>query len=74
MDNELMKKRLEICKQCPLYKEHKTYGAICDNSKYVSKDGEKWSHFRKDGYVRGCGCTLSNKTRNPSSHCIINKW
>ena len=37
---DVVKKRLEICKACPLYKEDSRYGAICDNSKYISADGK----------------------------------
>lgn len=33
--------RMEICKACPLYKEDKFYGPICDNSKYISPDGKE---------------------------------
>lgn len=38
MFDELSAKRLEICKQCPLYKEGR-HGAVCDDSKYISPDG-----------------------------------
>lgn len=34
--------RLKICKECPLYKETE-YGAVCNRSKYISKDGKDWS-------------------------------
>ena len=73
MDNELVNKRLEICKQCPLYKESPRYGPVCDSSKFISKDGTKWSYFKKDGYIRGCSCTLKPKASRLSNHCIINK-
>lgn len=39
MLSELSKRRLEICKQCPLYKETRN-GAVCDSSKYISSDGK----------------------------------
>ena len=73
MFDELSAKRLEICKQCPLYKEGKR-GAVCDDSKYISPDGSDWSFFAKKGYVKGCNCNLTWKTKGPSNHCIIHKW
>lgn len=73
MLSELAKKRLEICKQCPLFKETKN-GAVCDSNKYISPDGKEWSYFKKDGYKQGCNCNLNWKTNNLSNHCIINLW
>lgn len=75
LENDILfQERIEICKKCPLYKEHSLYGAICDSNKYISPDGTKWSYLRKDGYIRGCSCHLLKKCRNPKNHCIINKW
>lgn len=71
---ELSKERLEICKQCPIYKEDPLRGPTCDSNKFISPDGTKWSYLKKDGYVRGCSCRLASKTRNPNNHCIISKW
>lgn len=34
---EFAKKRLEVCKSCPLYEETE-YGARCSNKRYVNKD------------------------------------
>ena len=75
LDKELFaQERLEICKKCLLYKEDAIRGPICDSNKFISKDGAKWSWFRKDGFVRGCGCGLKRKVKNPNNHCIINLW
>ena len=38
MFSELVEKRLEICKKCPLYKEDE-FGSVCDSGKYISRDG-----------------------------------
>lgn len=44
LDREtLSKERMEICKKCPLYKEDKLLGPICDSNKYISPDGKSWS-------------------------------
>ena len=75
LEKELMsKERLEICNKCPLFKIDKIYGSVCDSNKYISKDGKSWSWFRKDGYVRGCGCHLEHKTKRINGHCIIDLW
>ena len=71
VSDKLSEERIAICKQCPLYKLDKLHGPVCNSNKYISPDGTKWSYLRKDGYVRGCGCYLSRKSKNPNSHCII---
>lgn len=73
LNQELYNERIEICKKCPLYKEDKIRGPICDSNKFISPDGIKWSWFRKEGYVRGCGCALT-KAKNPKNRCIIGLW
>ena len=45
--DDVIKKRMGICKACPLYKETDG-GALCDSSKYISPDGKEWSYFKKD--------------------------
>ena len=77
--NEVLKKeqdlylyRIEICKECPLYKETPV-GPICNPKLYINKEG-KTSAYKKDGYVRGCSCRLSAKTRLIHGKCIIGKW
>ena len=71
---DLIEKRKEICKNCPLYKIDKFYGPICDNAKYISPDGESWSYFRKDGWTKGCGWQMSKKWKNIKARCIVGKW
>ena len=73
LDQNLYDERKSICEKCPLYKIDKLPGPICDSNKYISPDGTKWSWFRKDGYVRGCGCGL-RKAKNPANKCIVGKW
>ena len=65
--------RLAICKKCPLCRIT-DMGLKCDDRKWISKDGSQASFFKKDGWVRGCGCYLIQKTKNPNNHCIINLW
>ena len=73
LDQSLYEERIAICEECPLYKLDKIRGPVCDSNKFISPDGTKWSWFRKDGYVRGCGCGL-RKAKNPANKCIVGKW
>lgn len=68
---EMSEKRMEICRACPLFEIDGEF-SICCNTKYINKD-EEWSYIKKKGYVRGCGCKLEYKTKNPMAHCVINK-
>ena len=69
---ELVDKRLEICKACPLYKET-AFGAVCNHKLYINEEGET-SYIPKEGYKKGCNCILRRKASNPGNHCIIGKW
>ena len=68
---ELIEKRLEICKSCPLYKET-AFGAVCNPKLYINK-AEETSYIPKEGYKKGCNCILRRKAANPGNHCIIGK-
>lgn len=70
--NELVDVRLKICKQCPLYKET-SFGPTCDSNKYMDSKSEI-SYIPKDGFKRGCGCLIKQKSANPSNHCTFGKW
>ena len=72
--DEFVKKRLEICANCPIVKMDSVWGPICDNKKYISPDGNDWSFFPKDGWKRGCGCKLRYRANSSSKHCIAGKW
>lgn len=60
----LFEKRIEICKECPLF-TNSNIGFICDSRKKI-KDGDKT--------VKGCGCRLSAKARLKNETCILKKW
>lgn len=74
LDEKMFNERMEICKKCPLYKEDSIRGPICDSNKFISPDGTKWSWFRRDGYIRGCGCSLRRSLSNVNKKCICGKW
>ena len=60
--------RMKISKECPLW-EMTMDGAICSKKRYINNEG-KASALPKKGYVKGCGCLLYYKTKNPNSHCV----
>lgn len=45
-------------------------GPICSKKKYMNSE-QKTSLLPKSGYVRGCGCRLLLKTKNPKESCIV---
>lgn len=71
--SELFKERIKICKECKLYKEHSTFGMICNNRLYLNPNTNEISKSAKNGFKKGCGCLLASKTRVISAKCPINK-
>lgn len=69
----MLEERLNICKQCPLWKET-INGPICNPNKWINPEDGKTSYFPKDGYIKGCACLLKHKAADPKSKCIIGKW
>ena len=72
MEN-FVQKRLEICKKCALCKSTE-FGLKCDDRKWLDKVNNIASFFKKEGWIRGCGCLLSYRAAKPSSHCVAGKW
>ena len=71
-EQSLFEQRIKICKQCKLYKEHITLGAICNHKLYIN-DKDEISTTPKEGFKKGCGCILRSKTRVINAKCPINK-
>lgn len=69
---ELTTKRLNICYECPLYKKD-LLGERCNSQKYINPKTNEWSFFPKEGYIKGCGCIVTLKAKNPKGHCIAEK-
>lgn len=65
------KDRINICKQCPICDLD---NFICSNYLYLNPINNDVSVVAKKGYIKGCGCMLSFKTKNPNKHCPANKW
>lgn len=72
INEELSKSRLQICYRCPLYS--KKLGGICNSRLWLNPNTGDVSINRKEGYIRGCSCRLSPKTRLPNSKCPAGKW
>ena len=68
----LAEERLEICRNCPLYKES-IDGPICNPRKWINPETGRTSYYPKEGYKRGCACLLDKKVHNPNNHCVANK-
>ena len=64
--------RMDICRRCPLFLNE--LGGICNPRLYLNVETGDVSTKKKDGYVNGCGCRLSAKTRLSGSKCPNGKW
>lgn len=65
------KDRLAICNDCPLLIKDIQ---VCNPDLYLDLKTGKTSRMALKGYRRGCGCLISRKARNVSSHCHLGKW
>ncbi len=72
--SDLAKERLAICKQCLLFKDDPERGPICNPAKYMSPDGKEVSYFKKEGWIKGCGCLINFRVIRQNSHCVAKKW
>lgn len=72
LNNEISKKRLNICYRCPLYSPK--LGGICNNKLWLNVNTGDVSIIKKDGYVKGCGCRTLAKTRLLEATCPAGKW
>ena len=71
--NDLSEERMNICRNCPLYKET-PMGPICNPNLYINEtDKESVSASPKVGYRRGCGCQIARRSALPTSKCIVSK-
>ncbi|MCD8211246.1 MAG: hypothetical protein LUC37_06865 [Prevotella sp.] len=71
-NDELAKKRLNICLACPLYSSR--LGGSCNGNLYMDPITEDVStKFHKD-WVKGCNCIIRQNTRVPDAECVAGKW
>lgn len=67
-------KRLKICKNCAISKIDDEWGLQCDSRKYINPTTNEASWFKKEGWVKGCGCILQYRCANINNHCVAGKW
>ena len=63
--------RLAICNECPLFIRGKE---ICNPALWMNPETQETSGKAKSGFIRGCGCLISRKARQPGSHCHVGLW
>lgn len=68
-NTELYQERINICKKCPLLNSL----GICNPLKYLNPQTGEVSNTKKEGFVKGCGCVMSSKTRVPNAKCVVGK-
>lgn len=66
-----IKERINICRQCPICNLE---DFICSGYMYLNPDTNEASLQPKPGFIKGCGCVLSFKTKDPNKHCPAKKW
>ncbi len=66
--------RMNICRECPLFKVIPVAGPICNNRLYLNVQTGDISETPKTGYRKGCGCRLQAKTRLDKAMCPLGKW
>lgn len=72
--SSLIESRIAICKKCPLYKRKYMIVAYCNEKLYLNPKTNDVSTYPKDGYIKGCGCTIEYKANNLNNHCPCKKW
>lgn len=71
-NEDMSKNRLNICYRCPLYSPK--LGGICNDKLWMNVNTGQISSIKKPGYINGCSCRLTAKTRVPEAKCPANKW
>ena len=71
---ELYRKRMKICDECPLLKTDGAFGKVCNSRLYLNPETNETVKTRTPGFFRGCGCLLHAKTRVESAKCPAGKW
>ena len=69
-----VEKRLAICKNCAIAKIDREFGLICDSRRYLNPETNESSWFKKDGWIKGCGCFINHKVKNQNNHCPAKLW
>ena len=73
-ETDLYTRRIEICKNCPLFTNKKVVGYVCDSKKYYNPETEESGEFPQKGFINGCGCRLEAKARLKNAKCVLGRW
>lgn len=73
-EDEMSEQRMKICKKCPLCVKDSIRGWVCSKKLYINPETDEVSLSPKQGWIRGCNCTMSSKTRLKHATCIAGKW
>ena len=73
LNKSISKSRMNICKDCPLYK-NTIVGPVCNSNLWYNPITKDISFKEKDGYIKGCGCRLEAKTTIAYMVCPAGKW
>jgi len=57
-----------------LFIREKFFGEVCNSSLYLNTVTNEVSEVQRKGFIQGCGCVLSSKTRVKEAHCPAWKW
>lgn len=69
-----VKKRLSICKSCPLYYKPLVGKARCNSNLFLNPNTNDVSTEEKEGYISGCGCAIESKISDIDNSCPVGKW
>lgn len=67
----MVQERINICKKCPICDLDNW---VCNGKLYLNPETNEVSISPKEGYIKGCGCAILYKTKNPNKHCPARKW
>lgn len=70
-EKELSEKRMSICKKCPLFDAK---AIKCNNKKCYNKKTNEISTSPANGFICGCGCYLTKKTKAVKAKCPLGNW
>lgn len=70
-EQELSDMRMKICRKCPLYDEEKDR---CSSKRCYNKETGELSTAPEKGFICGCGCFISKKSRVRNAKCVLGYW
>lgn len=63
--------RLDLCSACPLFVRET---GVCNPHLWMNPETREVSRRGGPGFRRGCGCLVTRKAHNASSHCHLGIW